>query len=237
MLSFPLLALAAALSAQDLAPSAVLADVKGGVLLNNSTAGVGQPVSAGAELRLTGKNPATVLFSGGTKIRLGKDARLKIETMDAERTTVMVSGGKAEFWVRSEPGRLFVAKSPTATAHIKGTVFSIEVQGPDKSTLSLFEGSVKLTDNFGETRSVQPGFSVASDLKNGLATPARLAENYVVPSEPKVATAAPASRSVPKEKKRAEQDAPAQPDPEVGGQKTTQPLTLPQSTVVSPSSP
>jgi hypothetical protein len=108
---------------------------------------VNQTLRPGDQLRTTKGSRAVVRLSNLTPVRVGENSLLQIPSN--KRTALELLRGLIYFFHRDRPG-LFPIGTPTASAIIRGTEFHLHVAEDGTSTLTLFEGTVELTNQFGQ---------------------------------------------------------------------------------------
>jgi len=120
------------------------------------------PLQTGDVIR-TGPNArAAILFSDGTKLKLGANSTVQLKRLSPERfgkVTPVAAGGAqtvmqfflGEGWLqRKGPADALEIETPTVRAATKGTEFALDV-GPDGSTIvSVLDGHVRVTNPQGD---------------------------------------------------------------------------------------
>ena len=109
---------------------------------------VHQDLLAGDVLRTNAIGHLAVLFSDRTQLRLGRNTTLLVKHIGESSDSVfgLLSGS---IWGRAETGGLgLTVETPAAAAAIRGTDFSLNVEG-DKTSLIVLEGEVELANEFG----------------------------------------------------------------------------------------
>jgi Tfp pilus assembly protein PilF len=117
----------------------------------------------GDQLRTGPNSQATVQMADRTIFPIGPNGHLQVLRAPERRAGVRLLRGLFFFLHRDEPGDVEIL-TPTVSAVIRGTEFSIEVAPDGTTALALIDGAVELTNEFGriELRSgdaaeVRPG--------------------------------------------------------------------------------
>ncbi len=110
-----------------------------------------QYVKEGDVIR-TGEGTVTLNWVDGTRVKLGPATTLTVlrchinTATDAAVTTFWLDTGRV--WVRIlrklNPRSKFEVRTPTATAGVRGTVFSVEVQPGGATRIGVLEGAVQV---------------------------------------------------------------------------------------------
>lgn len=110
-----------------------------------------QDLLVGDELRTNAVGQLAILFADHTQIRLGRNSSLLVRQMGAADDTVLdLKGGT--IWARAQRGgRGLKIETPAAAAAIRGTDWSLSVEG-DKTSLVVMEGTVELSNAQGSVR-------------------------------------------------------------------------------------
>jgi tetratricopeptide (TPR) repeat protein len=109
---------------------------------------VNQDLLAGDVLRTNAIGHLAVLFADRTQIRLGRNTMLLVKHI-AESTDSVFGLLTGSIWGRAEAGGLgLTIETPAAAAAIRGTDFSLNVEG-EKTSLIVLEGNVELANEFG----------------------------------------------------------------------------------------
>ncbi|MDF1633774.1 FecR domain-containing protein [Mycoplana sp. MJR14] len=119
-----------------------------------------QDLLVGDELRTNALGQLAILFSDNTQIRLGRNSSLLVRQMGATGDTVLdLESGT--IWARAQRGgRGLKVETPAAAAAIRGTDWSLTVDG-DKTSLAVLEGTVELTNAQGSVQVRQGEAAVA----------------------------------------------------------------------------
>ncbi|MBO6717328.1 MAG: TonB-dependent receptor [Rhizobiaceae bacterium] len=109
---------------------------------------VNQDLLAGDLLRTNAIGHLAVLFADRTQIRLGRNTTLLVKHI-AESTDSVFGLLDGSIWGRAESGGIgLTIETPAAAAAIRGTDFSLNVEG-DKTSLIVLDGQVELANEFG----------------------------------------------------------------------------------------
>ncbi|WP_442580618.1 FecR domain-containing protein [Mesorhizobium sp. ASY16-5R] len=114
-----------------------------------------QDLLAGDELRTNALGSLAVLFADNTQVRLGRNTTLVVKEINpgADSLFSLESGS---IWARAERGgEGLVIETPAAAAAIRGTDWTMTVVG-DRTSLTVLEGKVELSNQFGSV-TVVPG--------------------------------------------------------------------------------
>lgn len=199
----------------------------------------GQALPPAAEVRTGAQSSAAVAFSDGSKIRLGPNANIKLETVSASKISVFLGLGKLEAWVTKWGRRSFQARSPVAVASVRGTVFSMEViltaSGAFEAIVNLFSGKLALSDNRGIITAMIAGQRVQAAQDKGVVATGKVedpppAEPEIEAPPPPTGEAAPAGEEAPAEEfPAAEETAPEDQPPPPNPSQEVPPETSPSS--------
>ncbi|MGA3163394.1 MAG: TonB-dependent receptor [Verrucomicrobiota bacterium] len=135
---------------------AVLVGMEGSVELlpvastNWMAASVGAKLNVSDQLRTGPRSRATLRLSNLSVLRVGELMSYEIEPPHtaAGKLTLNLKSGSAYFFSRDRPQEVQI-RTPTVTAAIRGTEFDILV-GPDgRTTVTMIDGEVELTNSFG----------------------------------------------------------------------------------------
>ena len=147
--SWPQLALA-----QTCEAIARAASVQGDVEWRRDPAGPWQALTqdtslcAGDTIRASAHSRADIALENRSMLRLRESTEITLEGMGADDSAgVELLQGAAHFLTRSGP-RAVEVKTPFAVAGVRGTEFSVEVDG-QQTSLTVFEGSVATTNAAG----------------------------------------------------------------------------------------
>ncbi|SOC36909.1 FecR family protein [Rhizobium subbaraonis] len=119
-----------------------------------------QDLLIGDELRTNAVGQLAVLFADHTQIRLGRNSSLLVRQMGAAGDTVLdLQSGT--IWARAQRGgQGLKIDTPAAAAAIRGTDWSLTVDG-DKTSLVVMEGTVELVNAQGSVQVRQGEAAVA----------------------------------------------------------------------------
>ena len=106
------------------------------------TVDVRQDLRAGDVLRTNANGNLAILFSDRTQVRLGRNSTLVVKSIGAGGADTQLALEGGQLWARAERGGGGVAvATPAATAAIRGTDWSMQVNG-DQTSLVVLEGQV-----------------------------------------------------------------------------------------------
>ncbi|MCV0395622.1 MAG: FecR domain-containing protein [Rhizobiaceae bacterium] len=109
---------------------------------------VSQDLLAGDVLRTNAIGHLAILFSDRTQLRLGRNTTLLVKHI-GESSDSVFGLQTGSIWGRAETGGLgLTVETPAAAAAIRGTDFSLNVEG-DKTSLIVLDGEVELANEFG----------------------------------------------------------------------------------------
>ena len=114
-----------------------------------------QDLLPGDILRTNAEGHLAILFADNTQIRVARNSTLVIKQLgDAADTVLGLEAG--EIWVRAERGgEGLTVETPAAAAAVRGTEWSLRVDGA-KTSMIVLEGTVELANSQGSV-SVQRG--------------------------------------------------------------------------------
>ena len=152
MLGFPI----SDAGAQPPRETAVLVGMEGSVELlpaastNWIPARVGAKLNVGDQLRTGPRSRATVRLSNMSVLRIGELMSYEIEpTHTASGKPILnLKSGTAYFFSRGRPQEVRF-RTPTVAAAIRGTEFNILVAADGRTTVTMIDGEVELTNQFG----------------------------------------------------------------------------------------
>ncbi len=149
---------------------ASVSDVAGEVLVRTATDEQFKPLAnaehvlAGYTVRTGAEGAVTLNWVDGSRVRLGPETSIKVRkcslnTSTKERTSLFdLDAG--QIWVRvlsALGGKTkFEIRTPTATAGVRGTVFSVAVDESGETNVAVYEGKVSV-DAEDHTTVVEPG--------------------------------------------------------------------------------
>src|SRR3712207_2699065 len=123
-----------------------------------------QNVIGGDTLRTNEIGNLAILFADQTQIRVGRNSTLTVNDIangQAGNTQLSLQGGT--IWARAARGGSGVdVKTPAAVAAIRGTDWSLSVDGSGKTSLIVLEGVVELTNPQGSVTVRQGEGAVAA---------------------------------------------------------------------------
>jgi tetratricopeptide (TPR) repeat protein len=115
-----------------------------------TVASVGSSMGVGDQLRTGQRSRATLRLSNLSVLRVGELMSYEIEPSPtaAGKPTLNLKSGSAYFFSRDRPQEVQI-RTPTVTGAIRGTEFNVLV-GPDgRTTVTMIDGEVELTNSFG----------------------------------------------------------------------------------------
>ncbi|MGD9498381.1 MAG: FecR domain-containing protein [Armatimonadota bacterium] len=124
----------------------------------------GQHVVAGTTVRTGASGTVTLNWVDGSRVRLGPETVLRVRKCAMNRNTKAATSlfdlDAGRIWVRvlslvGGTGK-FEVRTPTATAGVRGTVFSIAVDESRRTEVAVYEGAVAVASRAGRTI-VRPG--------------------------------------------------------------------------------
>ena len=139
-------------------------------------------VLAGYAVRTGVDSAVTLNWVDGSRVRLGPETSIRVRKCNfntsSKRSTSLFDLDAGRIWVRvlsALGGKTkFEVRTPTATAGVRGTVFSVSVDGAGQTDVTVYEGEV-VVDAEGGTATVAPG--QAASVESGNAPVAQQDEN------------------------------------------------------------
>ncbi len=120
-----------------------------------------QDLLPGDILRTNATGALAVLFRDHTQIRLGRNTALRVKEIGAGDSKLELQSGT--IWARAERGGEGLAiDTPAATAAIRGTDWTLTVGADGKTSLTVLEGAVELTNAYGSVTVKQGEGAVAA---------------------------------------------------------------------------
>src|SRR5262245_28352892 len=118
-------------------------------------------LNPGDRLR-TGKNSRALLrLSNLTDFPVGELTQLEIPVQATPRRTVRLLRGVLYFFHRDQPGE-FQVDTPTVSAVVRGTEFTVEVAENEDSKFQVFDGELVMANEFGALNLFRGEAAVAS---------------------------------------------------------------------------
>jgi tetratricopeptide (TPR) repeat protein len=142
--------------AQQTGEVAVLVGIEGSVEVLHATstnwisAGAGAKLNVGDQLRTGPRSRATLRLSNLSVLRVGELMNYEIEPPHTTegRPTLNLKSGSAYFFSRDKPQEVQI-RTPTVTGAIRGTEFNVSVEPDGRTTVTMIDGRVELTNHFG----------------------------------------------------------------------------------------
>src|SRR5688572_11420638 len=134
--------------------NAILLEVEGKVVISRAgtpawdPAHTNQVLFPGDRLRTLERSRAVVRLSDLSLLRLAELSHIQIPDTTARRGGFNLLRGLIYFFHRDKPGVMPVT-TPTAYAVVLGTEFTVEVAENGSTRLTLFEGTIDMTNRFG----------------------------------------------------------------------------------------
>lgn len=111
------------------------------------TVDIRQDLLPGDVLRTNASGNLAIVFSDRTQVRLGRNSTLVVRKVGGGGGDTELSLEAGQLWARAERGGEGVAvATPAATAAIRGTDWSMQVDGSSKTSLIVLEGRVELAN-------------------------------------------------------------------------------------------
>lgn len=111
------------------------------------TVDIRQDLLPGDVLRTNATGNLAILFSDRTQVRLGRNSTLVVRKVGGGGADTELSLESGQLWARAERGGEGVAvATPAATAAIRGTDWSMQVDGTGRTSLIVLEGTVELAN-------------------------------------------------------------------------------------------
>lgn len=201
----------------------------------------GTMLSPGGEVRTAKGASAVIVFSDNNKVRLNSATVFAIDGATTLKTELRLISGRFTAWVKKANKADFKVRHVAGVAAVRGTILGGEASETG-IVFSLHEGTMDVTDAFGNTASMTAGQSANLTQSGGNQGVQALPPGTAIPEEPKVeAPAAPTTTTqtdttTPPEAIAAETTtAPPTTSPVQESANTT--TTTTESTTVSPSAP
>ncbi len=117
-------------------------------------------IETGAFVRTGFRSKARISWADGSSVELGANSSYQLQKDDpATGLSMNLLGGKLKAAVAKLAGRRFEVGTTNAVCAVRGTEFEISVQNNNTNVL-LHEGSLAVSDNYGNQRLLEPGYSV-----------------------------------------------------------------------------
>lgn len=119
-------------------------------------------VRSGDIVRTASDGVAEFVWAGGTRWKAMPNTLIKIKkataSRKAETSQLEMASGKVFVRIARElgPSSRFEIQTPTAVASVRGTIFSVEVQG-GQTQVRVWKGTVALSDKSGQKALIEPG--------------------------------------------------------------------------------
>ncbi|MCD7111449.1 FecR domain-containing protein [Rhizobium sp. DKSPLA3] len=122
-----------------------------------------QDVVNGDILRTNAAGQLAVLFSDRTQMRLGRNTSLLVKKVNGGGADASVELQSGTIWARAERGGSGLAiDTPAATAAIRGTDWTLSVDAGGKTSLTVLDGVVDLSNALGSVRVTKGEGAVAA---------------------------------------------------------------------------
>ena len=124
---------------------------------------VKQSLVSGDALRTNSIGNLAILFADQTQIRVGRNSTLVVNDIASGATNTQLELQSGQVWARAARGGSGVdVKTPAAVAAIRGTDWSLSVDGSGKTSLLVLEGVVELRNAQGSVTVRQGEGAVAA---------------------------------------------------------------------------
>ncbi len=156
---------------------AAISDIAGSVLVQKRGESDFRPIEAKTHVlagSLVKTGPAggvTLNWVDGSRLRMGPDTQLRVRkcllNTSNHASVALFDLDVGTIWVRvmelvGERSK-FEIKTPTATAGVRGTVFSVSVDADNQTSVSVYEGTVEVADaSHGATATASAGQTVVA---------------------------------------------------------------------------
>ena len=104
---------------------------------------------AGDQVRTGARTRVLVRWTDLTVTPIAENSHLQISARPRKRAGFNLLKGIIYFFHRDKPGE-FDLQTPTVSAVVRGTEFNLRVEDDGTTTLSLFDGEVEMTNQFGQ---------------------------------------------------------------------------------------
>ncbi|PDT79876.1 FecR domain-containing protein [Sinorhizobium sp. BJ1] len=122
---------------------------------------IAQDLIPGDLLRTNATGSLAVLFRDRTQIRLGRNTALRVKQIGTGETNLELESGT--IWARAERGgQGLVIDTPAAAAAIRGTDWTLTVGADGKTSLTVLEGVIELSNAHGSVTVMQGEGAVAA---------------------------------------------------------------------------
>ncbi len=108
-----------------------------------------QPLYGGDQVRTGERSRAAVRLSDLTVFRMGERAYLRIRADQKKKSGLDLFRGLFYFFHRDNPGELDI-HTPIVSAVVRGTEFNVQVAADNTTTLTVLDGEVAMTNEFGD---------------------------------------------------------------------------------------
>jgi tetratricopeptide (TPR) repeat protein len=132
-------------------------------LANWSPVELRQDLLPGDVLRTNATGQLALLFSDRTQVRLGRNATLLVKQVGAATPTILdLRAGT--LWARAQRGgESLTIEAPAASAAIRGTDWTMSVDGNGKTSIIVLEGLIEFSNDFGSV-SVGAGEAAVAEI-------------------------------------------------------------------------
>jgi ferric-dicitrate binding protein FerR (iron transport regulator) len=128
----------------------VITYLEGEVLLEGAAAEIGAEVAAGAAIRTGGESYCEVVFNRRNIFRIEQNSLVVINIEQARGSIDLQQGSLAAVFQKlASLGRgaeAFAVRTPLAVAGIRGTVFYVRIEDPDRTYVCTCNGQIRLGD-------------------------------------------------------------------------------------------
>ena len=113
-------------------------------------------LAAGDDLRTARASTAEILMDDGTKVKLAPVSAFKMSVEDGESVSLGLYFGRVRSWVKKF-SKKFEVRTPSAVCAVRGTDFMVEADAEGGTRTEVYEGSVLVGDDKGNTGLVREG--------------------------------------------------------------------------------
>lgn len=109
----------------------------------------GQVLGAGDQLKTATTARATVTFDDASRVELAPGSSFTLKSSDSGASEMQLKLGSLRAWITKSLSRRFQVRTPTAVCSVRGTEFSVDVDGGGDTHVQMFGGLLAVADKAG----------------------------------------------------------------------------------------
>ncbi len=109
----------------------------------------GQILGPGDQLKTASGSRATVSFDDGSRVDLSPGSAFTLKEATPQASGMELKLGSLKAWISKSLNRRFQVRTPTAVCSVRGTEFSVGVDGTGDTNVQMFSGMLAVADTSG----------------------------------------------------------------------------------------